>query len=66
MAVCSKPGEGVVEDERVEAGVADFQLALDCLFMGIAASQRNEDLRGEQKRWGEVKLGAQGRLDRRL
>lgn len=40
--------------------MADFQLALDCLFMGIAASQRNEDLRGEQKRWGEVKLGAPG------
>lgn len=60
MAACAKPWEGVVEDERVEARVADFQLALDCLFMGIAASQRNEDLRGEQKRWGEVKRGAHG------
>lgn len=49
LTVRSKPREGVVEDERVEAGVSDFQLALDRLFMGIAASQRNEDLRGEQK-----------------
>lgn len=41
----------------------DLQLALDRLFMGIAARQRNEDLRGEEKRCGEVKLHPTGSRD---
>lgn len=43
------PGEGVVKDECVEARVPCFHLSLNCLFMGIAASQRNQNLRAEQK-----------------
>lgn len=50
------PWEWVVKDECVEAWVTDFQLALNCLFMGIAAGQWNQDLRTEQGHWSEMKL----------
>ena len=39
------PREGVIEDEGVESGIPDFQLALDRLFVGVTPSQRNQHLR---------------------
>lgn len=44
------PGEGVVEDEHVDARCADLELALDVLLVGIAAGGGNEDLGGKQVR----------------
>lgn len=38
------PWEGVVEHQRVEAGVPDLQLPLDGLFMWVAAGQRDQHL----------------------
>lgn len=42
--------------------MSDFQLSLNGLFMGTAASQRNEDLRIEKRHWTEVKLIVQVRF----
>lgn len=39
--------------------MSHFQLPLNCLFMGTAASERNQDLREEQKHWSDVKLNLQ-------
>lgn len=44
------PGEGVVEDEHVDAWCADLELALDVLLVGIASGGGNEDLGGRQIR----------------
>ena len=38
------PGEGVVEDECVFSGVPDFQFPLDRLFVGVTASQWDQNL----------------------
>lgn len=47
------PGEGVVEDEHVDAGDTDLELALDVLLVGIASGGRNEHLgeRTGEKYW---------------
>lgn len=47
------PGEGVVEDEHVDAGGTDLELALDVLLVGIASGSRNEHLgeRTGEKYW---------------
>ncbi len=65
VAGSSLPWEGIVKDECVEAGVSDFKLSLNRLFVGIAASQRNEDLREEEHR-PEVTLNVEGRNSARF
>lgn len=42
------PGEGVVEDEHVDARCARLELALDVLLVGIASGGGNEYLGGKQ------------------
>lgn len=44
------PGKGVVEDEGIFSGMSDFELPLDGLFMRVAASQWNQDLRRTKRR----------------
>lgn len=39
-----RPGERVVKDECVFSGIPDFQFPLDSLFVGVTASQRDQDL----------------------
>lgn len=50
------PGEGVVEDEHVDARRAHLQLALDVLLVGVAPGRGNEDLGGQAEKENHQRL----------
>lgn len=50
------PGEGVVEDEHVDAWCADLELALDVLLVGIASGGGNENLEGKADKENHQRL----------